>query len=103
MHVNDGEGSSTTNLLDDDVPTTKRKRKRQTKIPKPPSPPPPTASIDTSSITQSFGAVTATTYKSHGKYVDPEATPVDIHTLILGTHPSIQSLEKTQYYGHPVK
>lgn len=27
-------------------------------------------------------------------------TSIKIHTLILGTHPSITSLEKSQYYGH---
>ena len=26
-----------------------------------------------------------------------------IHTLILGTHPSIKSLAQSQYYGHPLK
>lgn len=25
-----------------------------------------------------------------------------VHTLILGTHPSIQSLSRQQYYGHPL-
>ena len=29
-------------------------------------------------------------------------TNIKIHTLLLGTHPSIQSLEKSQYYGHPM-
>jgi hypoxanthine-DNA glycosylase len=28
--------------------------------------------------------------------------PVPVHTLILGTHPSIKSLEQEQYYGHPM-
>lgn len=27
---------------------------------------------------------------------------VKVHTLVVGTHPSIQSLSKRQYYGHPL-
>jgi len=42
------------------------------------------------SRTQSFSALV----------YDKEYVPV--HTLILGTHPSIQSLSKKQYYGHPM-
>lgn len=53
--------------------------------------------------TESFGPVTATTYKSHGKEIDPNASPVDIHTLILGTHPGQESLRRTEYFGHPMK
>jgi hypothetical protein len=91
-HNQDGEDADS---------TTKKKKKRKerptTKISKPA---PPSSRITT---TQSFGAVTATTYKTHGKQVDPDATPVNIHTLILGTHPGIQSLVKCQYYGHPMK
>jgi hypothetical protein len=26
-----------------------------------------------------------------------------IHTLLLGTHPSVQSLAQSRYYGHPMK
>jgi len=40
------------------------------------------------SRTQSFGAA-----------VSSQTLP---HTLILGTHPSIKSLQEQQYYGHPV-
>jgi len=29
-------------------------------------------------------------------------SPIDVHTLILGTHPSIRSLSEEQYYGHPM-
>ncbi len=36
----------------------------------------------------------------HGT-LHPE-TSVKVHTLILGTHPSVQSLEKSQYYAHPM-
>lgn len=28
---------------------------------------------------------------------------VKIHTLLLGTHPSVKSLAKSQYYAHPMK
>ena len=64
----------------------------------------PTGTISRNmSLTQSFGAVTYATYKSNGRQVDPDVKPVDIHTLILGTHPGIQSLEKSEYYGHPMK
>jgi hypothetical protein len=28
---------------------------------------------------------------------------IEPHTLILGTHPSIKSLDHQQYYGHPMK
>jgi len=27
---------------------------------------------------------------------------VEIHTLVLGTHPSIESLSRSQYFGHPM-
>ncbi len=44
--------------------------------------------------TQSFGA------QWHGIFV-PD-TSVKVHTLLLGTHPSITSLSKVQYFGHPM-
>lgn len=50
--------------------------------------------------TKSFGAVTAATWP-HLTGEDKTKTP--LHTIILGTHPSIASLEKSQYYGHPQK
>lgn len=56
--------------------------------------------------TRSFGPITYTTYQSHGEQKichEEDITPVDVHTLILGTHPGIQSLEKGEYYGHPMK
>lgn len=44
--------------------------------------------------TESFGAMCYET-------LHPNATQqVKVHTLILGTHPSIKSLEKSQFYGH---
>lgn len=33
---------------------------------------------------------------------DDTTVPIEPHTLILGTHPSIASLSATQYYGHPM-
>jgi len=45
--------------------------------------------------TESFGAIWAGNF--------PDLEPVEPHTLILGTHPSIKSLEEKQYYGHPMK
>ncbi|KAL3915730.1 MAG: hypothetical protein SGILL_005507 [Bacillariaceae sp.] len=35
-----------------------------------------------------------------GRFEDMK--PVPVHTLILGTHPSIKSLEEQQYFGHPM-
>ena len=48
-------------------------------------------------LTQSFGAHTA------ANFCKPGEPTVDVHTLILGTHPSIQSLERNEYFGHPMK
>jgi hypothetical protein len=45
--------------------------------------------------TQSFGPLW------HGLYETKD--PVKIHTLMLGTHPSIASLGKSQYFGHNMK
>ena len=45
--------------------------------------------------TQSFGPLW------HGLY--EKDNPVRIHTLMLGTHPSITSLGKSQYFGHNLK
>ena len=45
--------------------------------------------------TNSFEPVWAGTF-------DPN-TSVKVHTLICGTHPSITSLGKSQYFGHPMK
>lgn len=45
--------------------------------------------------TNSFSPIWAGTF-------DPNTT-IKVHTLILGTHPSITSLGKNQYYGHPMK
>ena len=38
--------------------------------------------------------------KTKAEYKHDQYSP--IHTLILGTHPSIQSLTQNQYYGHPL-
>jgi hypothetical protein len=46
--------------------------------------------------TESFGALWAGSFPDLDQNVEP-------HTLILGTHPSIQSLAQEQYYGHPMK
>ena len=45
--------------------------------------------------TESFQPVSHLTY-------NPDSD-MKIHTLILGTHPSIKSLAQSQYYGHPLK
>ena len=47
--------------------------------------------------TLSFGAIWAGSFPS---LVDHN---VKVHTLILGTHPSIASLQQEQYFGHPMK
>jgi hypothetical protein len=47
------------------------------------------------SRTQSFDAVWADGIRF------PSQVPP--HTLILGSHPSIQSLSQSQYYAHPMK
>eukprot|EP00980_Cylindrotheca_fusiformis_P001343 scaffold338_cov116-Cylindrotheca_fusiformis.AAC.8 len=46
--------------------------------------------------TRSFDAVTADSFPSL------EGANIEIHTLVLGTHPSIKSLEESQYFGHPM-
>jgi hypothetical protein len=28
---------------------------------------------------------------------------IEIHTLVLGTHPSVKSFEEAEYYGHAMK
>jgi hypothetical protein len=45
--------------------------------------------------TESFQPISALTF-------DPKSK-IQIHTLLLGTHPSIESLAQSQYYGHPMK
>jgi len=50
-------------------------------------------------VTRSFEAVTAATWP----HLSEEHRSTPIHTLIVGTHPSITSLGKSQYYGHPLK
>jgi hypothetical protein len=47
--------------------------------------------------TGSFGAPWA------GSYPDLDLNNVEPNTLILGTHPSIKSLAREQYSGHPMK
>jgi hypothetical protein len=46
--------------------------------------------------TESSGALCAASFPELDQSVEP-------HTLILGTHPSVKSLEQQQYYGHPMK
>ena len=45
--------------------------------------------------TESFQPVSYQTFHPNSK--------LKIHTLLLGTHPSIKSLARSQYYGHPMK
>ena len=56
----------------------------------------------------SFGAVTHATFQKEREMEGipapaASAAVVPVHTLILGTHPGLQSLKKSQYYGHPMK
>jgi hypoxanthine-DNA glycosylase len=46
--------------------------------------------------TSSFGALWA------GNFTELQHENVQVHTLILGTHPSITSLEENRYFGHPM-
>jgi hypothetical protein len=47
--------------------------------------------------TVSFDALTAANFPSLMN------KNIEMHTLILGTHPSIKSLAESQYFGHPMK
>lgn len=47
--------------------------------------------------TVSFDAITAENFPGLKNSIPA------IHTLILGTHPSIRSLAESQYFGHPMK
>jgi hypothetical protein len=47
--------------------------------------------------TKSQGAFTA------ANFPNLQERNIEIHTLILGTHPSVKSLAEEQYYGHPMK
>ena len=37
-----------------------------------------------------------------GNFPEHIGIPVEIHTLILGTHPSVTSLKENKYFGHPM-
>ena len=52
---------------------------------------------------QSFGACWSGNFIQRGPEIknDDGSKASPIHTLILGTHPSIQSLAKHEYFGHP--
>jgi len=70
--------------------------------------------ISTSSITLSSSSSSdnsqpdisdATTKTKRTKSFNPKWSndiTIPIHTLVLGTHPSIESLSKQQYFGHPM-
>ena len=58
------------------------------------------SSSDDASSTQKQKRASSRTQSFSALVYDKEYVPV--HTLILGTHPSIQSLSKKQYYGHPM-
>lgn len=47
--------------------------------------------------TESFGALTA------ANATGLKDKNIVVHTLILGTHPSVKSFQEKQYYGHPMK
>jgi hypothetical protein len=47
--------------------------------------------------TKSFGAMTA------ANFTNLQDKNIKIHTLILGTHPSIKSFEEQAYFAHPIK
>jgi hypothetical protein len=73
---------------DTTIPSTNIKKPKKT----------PSKKKDSSDVprTESFGALWAGSFPDLDQSVEP-------HTLILGTHPSIKSLEEQQYYGHPMK
>jgi G:T/U-mismatch repair DNA glycosylase len=50
----------------------------------------------TTKTTSSFGVLWA------GNFTELQHENIQIHTLILGTHPSITSLEENRYFGHPM-
>lgn len=77
-----------TEEIDEPLSTGKKSKKRTSPTKKGKETPESTTSSSDVERTQSFNAVTSSD-KS-----------VKIHTLVLGTHPSITSLSKEQYFGH---
>ncbi|KAL3935331.1 MAG: hypothetical protein SGBAC_009130 [Bacillariaceae sp.] len=67
--------------------TPKKSSPKKKKIPKPSTP------------TVSFSALTAYNFTATK---EQDIIP-PVHTLLLGTHPSVTSLEESRYYGHPMK
>ena len=49
--------------------------------------------------TSSFQTITALTWP----HLEEHDREIPMHTLILGTHPSEESLRRGRYYGHPMK
>lgn len=61
--------------------------------------PPPASSCVPPLRTESFAALWPGTFAPSESWADT----VQPHTLILGTHPSVVSLDRQEYYGHPMK
>jgi hypothetical protein len=104
--------SQRTRKVNTDIPSPKRTPKQS------PNKKATKSTVNTTQVnrTSSFGAVwsgsdlfqkrqkTETQRNLFNETSSPSFVPiVPPHTLILGTHPSIQSLSKGQYYGNPMK
>eukprot|EP00978_Attheya_sp_CCMP212_P027544 scaffold92310_cov59-Attheya_sp.AAC.1 len=63
------------------------------------------ASKDTNDMTHASSVSRTSSFEplwTGSLFPDSDKTP-RVHTLIVGTHPSIASLAQEQYFGHPMK